>query len=225
MKKTTLVAALIATAFALPSDVQAEGPLMIRLRALDMLVDNGNSNTSVVPALGRLEAEDKWFPEIDFTYFFTKNIAAELILTYPQKHDLEFAGTNIGSIKHLPPTLTLQYHFLPDGVFRPYAGVGVNYTRFMGVKINARPALAALGVNGGAGVDAPIDVDRSSWGLAAQVGIDFKVAPNWFVNLDAKYVQIEAENVRIKGGPLRGTKVTDLDIDPWLLSVGIGYRF
>lgn len=217
MKKSCLLAALIATAFAAPVSAQAEGPWMIRLRALDMLVDNGNSNTSVVPALGKLEAEDKWFPEIDFTYFFTKNIAAELILTYPQKHDLEFAGTNIGSIKHLPPTLTVQYHFLPDGVYRPYVGVGINYTRFSGVKINAAPALG--------GVDAPIDVDRSSWGLAGQVGIDFKVAPNWFVNLDAKYVQIEAENVRITGGALAGTKVTDLDIDPWLLSVGIGYRF
>lgn len=195
----------------------AEGNLMVRVRALDMLVDNSNSATAVVPALGKLEAEDKWFPEIDFTYFFTPNIAAELILTYPQKHDLKFAGVGIGSIKHLPPTLTLQYHFIPDGTIRPYVGVGVNYTRFMGVSINAAPALG--------GVDAPIDVDRNSFGLAGQVGVDFKVAPNWFVNLDAKYVKIKADNVRITGGALAGTKVTDLDIDPWLLSVGVGYRF
>ena len=75
------------------------------------------------------------------------------------------------------------------------------------------------------GIDSPIDVDRNSFGLAAQVGVDFKVADNWFINLDAKYVQIKADNVRIIGGALAGTKVTDLDVNPWLLSVGVGYRF
>lgn len=189
---------------------------MVRVRALSMKVDNHNSSTDVVPALGRLEAEDKVFPEIDFTYFITRNLAAELILTYPQRHDLKFAGTGIGSIKHLPPTLTLQYHFIPEGAVRPYVGAGINYTRFMSVKINAQPAV---------GVDAPIDVDRNSFGLAGQLGVDFKVADNWFINLDAKYVRIKADNVHITGGVLAGTKVTDLGVNPWLLSAGVGYRF
>ncbi len=213
MKKLICAAALftgMGPAFA------ADGPLMIRGRALNMLVDNGNSTTSVVPSLGRVEVNDKIFPEVDFTYFITRNIAAELILTYPQKHDVKFAGSNIGTLKHLPPTLTVQYHFLPDGTVRPYAGLGVNYTRFMNVNLNARPAL---------GQDAPIDVDRSSFGLAAQVGADFRLAPNWFINVDVKYVQIKADNVRITGGSLAGTKVTDLKVDPWLLSLGVGYRF
>jgi outer membrane protein len=194
-----------------------EGKWMVRVRALDMLVDNDNSTTAVVPALGTVEVEDKWFPEIDFTYFFTPNWAAELILTYPQKHDVTFAGVNIGTIKHLPPTLTIQYHFLPQGTFRPYAGIGLNYTRFMDVDLNAAPALG--------GINAPLDVDDDSWGFAFQVGADYAIAPNWFVNLDAKYVQISADNIRISGGALAGTKVTDLDVDPWLLSIGLGYRF
>jgi outer membrane protein len=217
MKRVLTLAALIAAGFASATTVQAaEGPLMVRVRALSMKVDNHNSSTDVVPALGRLEANDKVFPEIDFTYFITKNLAAELILTYPQRHDLKFAGTGIGSIKHLPPTLTLQYHFIPEGTVRPYVGAGINYTRFMSVKINAQPAV---------GVDAPIDVDRNSFGLAGQVGVDFKVADNWFINLDAKYVRIKADNVHITGGVLAGTKVTDLGINPWLLSAGVGYRF
>lgn len=205
------VSAVLATAA-----VAAEGPWLVRVRALDMEVDNGNSRSAVVPALGKLEAEDKVFPEIDISYFLSEHWAAELILTYPQKHDLEFAGVEIGSLKHLPPTLTLQYHFLPAGTFRPYIGAGINYTRFSDVKINGQPAV---------GVDSPIDVDRSSWGPAGQVGVDFQVATNWFINLDAKYVRIEAQDVRITGGVLAGTEVTDLDIDPWLLSLGIGYRF
>lgn len=201
------------------SAVAAEGPWLVRLRALNMHVDNDNSTTAVVPALGKVEMEDKWFPEVDVTYFFTRNIAAELILTYPQEHDVKFANTKIGTVTHLPPTLTLQYHFLPEGTIRPYVGIGLNYTRLTSVKLNAAPALG--------GTDAPIDMDRNSWGLAGQVGVDFQLAPKskWFANLDVKYVQIEANDIHISGGALAGTKVTDLDVSPWLMSVGVGYRF
>lgn len=199
--------------------VATEGPWLVRLRALNMHVDNDNSTTAVVPALGKAEMEDKWFPEVDVTYFFTRNIAAELILTYPQEHDVKFANTKIGTVTHLPPTLTLQYHFLPEGTIRPYVGIGLNYTRLTSVKLNAAPALG--------GTDAPIDMDRNSWGLAGQVGVDFQLAPRskWFANLDVKYVQIEANDIRISSGALAGTKVTDLDVNPWLMSVGVGYRF
>lgn len=216
MKTAAGLAVLIACAFGASAAVAEEGPWLVRLRALKMQVDNDNSSTTVVPALGKVHVENKWFPEIDVTYFFTKNLAAELILTYPQKHDVKFAGIDIGSVKHLPPTLTLQYHFLPEGTVRPYAGAGVNYTRFTKVNLNVAPAL---------GINTPLSVDRNSFGLAGQVGVDFKVAPNWFVNLDAKYVRIKADRIRVSGGPLAGTKVTDLDVNPWLLSVGVGHRF
>jgi outer membrane protein len=85
-----------------------------------------------------------------------KNIAAELILTYPQKHDVELGGTDIGSVKHLPPTLTLQYHFNPTGTVRPYVGLGVNYTRFTSVDLDAGSVL---------GGSVPLKIDRSSFGL------------------------------------------------------------
>jgi outer membrane protein len=179
-------------------------------------VDNDNSTTAVVPALGTVEVEDKWFPEVDIAYFFAPNWAAELILTYPQEHDVTLGGIDIGTVTHLPPTLTLQYHPSPEGAVRPYIGAGINYTRF-NPDLNAAPALG--------GTDAPLDVDRNSWGLAGQAGVDVRVTPNWYVNLDAKYVQIEAENIRVSGGALAGTEVTDLDVNPWLLSAGVTYRF
>lgn len=122
----------------------------------------------------------------------------------------------IGVLTRNTAAALLQYHFLPEGTIHPYVGVGLNYTRLTSVKLNAAPAL---------GVDAPIDVDRNSWGLAGQVGVDFQVAPSWFVNLDVKYVKIEAKNIHISGGALAGTKVTDLDVNPWLMSIGVGYRF
>ena len=194
----------------------AEGNWTVRVRALNMQGDNGNSASAVVPALGTVAVEDKWFPEVDIAYAFARNWAVELVLTYPQEHDVTFAGVGIGTVTHLPPTLTLQYHFRPEGAFRPYVGAGINYTRF-NPDLNAAPALG--------GTDAPLDVDRNSWGLAGQAGFDFRVTQGWYVNLDAKYVQIEAENIRISGGALAGTEVTDLDVNPWLLSAGASYRF
>jgi outer membrane protein len=195
----------IAVLAALP--VQAEeGPWLIRARVLDMRVDNTNQDTPVaLQSLGQVTAENKVFPEVDFSYFFSKNFAAELILTYPQAHTISLAGTPIGSLKHLPPTLTAQYHFLPDGDVRPYVGLGVNYTRFMNVNL----------LNGA------VTTEKDSFGLAAQAGLDYRIAPAWFLNVDAKYVQIETK-VKLAASD---TTITKLKIDPWLLSLGVGYRF
>lgn len=201
------VAALAAVAGIAQAD---EGNWMVRARALHMNPDNGNNGGLNLPI--DVEAENKTFPEIDITYFFTPNIAAELILTYPQKHDVELGGTAIGSVKHLPPTLTLQYHFNPTGTIRPYAGVGLNYTRFSSVDLDAGPVL---------GGSVPLKIDRSSVGFAAQVGADFQIAPQWFLNVDVKYVTIDTD-ISVKAN---GAKVTKLDIDPLLIGVGIGYRF
>ncbi len=201
------VAALAAVAGIAQAD---EGNWMVRARALHMNPDNGNSGGLNLPI--DVKAENKTFPEIDITYFFTPNIAAELILTYPQKHDVELGGTGIGSVKHLPPTLTLQYHFNPTGTIRPYAGLGLNYTRFSSVNLDAGPVL---------GGSVPLKIDRSSVGFAAQVGADFQIAPQWFLNVDVKYVTIDTD-IFVKAN---GAKVTELDVDPLLIGVGIGYRF
>lgn len=196
LKHTVLGLALCA-AFPLQAQQAKEGPFLVRVRALYMSVDNGNN-----PDID-LKADSKWFPEIDISYFFTPHIAAELVLTYPQRHDLTLGGADIGSVKHLPPTLMLQYHFAPEATFRPYVGIGLNYTHFWDNDI-----------------DVPgVTIDSSSVGLAFQVGADYKLGNGWFLNADIKYVDIDAD---VKAG---GTKLTTLEVDPWLYSVGIGYRF
>ncbi len=186
-----------------------EGNWMVRARAIYMHPDNDNSGGLKLPM--EVEADNKIFPELDVTYFFTPNIATELILTYPQKHDVTLGGTEIGTVSHLPPTLMLQYHFMPTSTIRPYAGLGLNYTRFSSPHLDAGRAL---------GGSIPLRVDHSSFGWAAQVGADVQIAPKWYFNVDLKYVAIDAD-IYIKGGP----KVTSLDVNPWLFAVGIGYRF
>ena len=202
MNKIRMIVAAAALATVGMSAVAAEGPWLVRARAVHL--DSANKDSTGLD----LSINDKWLPEVDFTYFVTPNIAAELILTYPQKQTLSSAGTSIGTLKHLPPTLTVQYHFLPTGTIRPYVGAGVNYTRFSSVHFN--PA-----------VQAALDpsIDKNSWGLAAQAGVDFLVAPNVFINLDVKKVQISTD---VKSA---GTKVGEFKVNPWLVGLGVGYRF
>lgn len=193
-----LAAVTIASTLATPAFAE-EGTYMMRVRALNMQVDNGNS-PNVTGA--KVELNNKTFPEIDFVYNFTKNLAAELVLTYPQKHDVKLQGNNIGSLKHLPPTLTLQYYFAPGNSVNPYVGAGINYTRFMS-----------------ANLPTGISTDKDSFGPAAQIGIDFEVAKNTYINLDFKRVSIKTD-VKVNGA-----KLTTLKVDPNLVSIGIGWRF
>jgi len=210
MKRAIGLALMVMAAGAASTAAQAdEGPWLVRARAVRLHMAD---QSEAIPSLGvpsdAIQANDKTIPEIDITYFFTKNIAAELILTVPQKQDVTLSGAKIGTFKHLPPTLTVQYHFLPDGMVRPYVGAGVNYTRISSVALNV-PGVGDL------------DLESSSLGGALQVGVDVKVADNLFVNLDVKKVWISSD-VMLKS---TGAKVSSVTLDPIAFSVGIGYRF
>jgi len=188
-------------AFAQGSDT---GNWLVRGRVLNLQSDNGGSTN---PDL-KLSVNDKTFPEVDISYFYTPNFAVELVLTYPQKHDIRSDGTTVGSLKHLPPTLLAQYHFTGLGGFRPYVGAGINYTMFSSVKFD--PAVeAALHPS----------IKKSSVGAALQAGVDFPVGSGWVINLDVKKVQIKTD---VKSS---GTKIGDFKVDPTLLSIGAGLRF
>ena len=208
MKNQTALSRLIAAALAVaalaPVAAQAEeGPLLVRVRAVN--VDPANKGTDDAKDV-RLNS--KVIPEVDFTYFVTPNIAAELILTYPQKHDVSVVGLGkIGSLRHLPPTLTAQYHFLPTGQIRPYVGAGVNYTNITTVSFTY-PTTETL------------NLDRGSFGFALQAGVDIQVAPKVFVNLDIKKV-----NIQTTLRDAAGTALGKIKVDPTLVGVGVGYRF
>lgn len=204
----TTLCALVLAAVATPLVAQStEGPWLIRVRALSLTpADNSDAIPSLSVPADAITVSSKVFPELDIAYFLTSNIAAELVLTYPQKHDVELSGTKIGTFKHLPPTLMLQYHFLPEGTVRPYLGAGVNLTLLSDV------TLAVPGVG-------TLDLEDSSIGWAAQAGADIQISPGFFLNLDAKRAMIRSDVL------LGGSKVSAVEVDPWLLSVGIGRRF
>ena len=196
MKKNLLaVAVLCALTSGAAFAQQAESPWLVRVRAVHL--DSANKDST---GLG-LSVNNKTIPEVDISYFFNKNVAAELILTVPQKHDLRANGTNIGSLKHLPPSLLLQYHFDAPG-FKPYVGAGVNYTRFSNVNLPAG-----------------VDIDRNSWGGALQVGVDIPLSKNLYLNFDVKKVYIKTDV--FAGGAKQGT----FKVDPVLVGVGLGWRF
>jgi outer membrane protein len=182
---------------------QQEGNWMVRARAIYLKPANESTDPTGTLGTNSIHVSNKTIPEVDISYFFTRNIATELILTYPQKHDVTLNGANIGSFKHLPPTLTLQYHFLPEGTFRPYVGAGVNYTRISNVNL----------LNGAGGLN------RDSFGGALQAGFDVKVGQNSFINVDVKKVYIRTDVT------VNGAKVSALNVDPWLFGVGYGMRF
>ncbi len=201
--KILVAAALAAGAVASTTAQADEGPLEIRLRAVYLDFAQKSDAAGELPA-DAITVNKKWIPDIDLEYFFTKNFSTELVLTYPQKQTVTVQGSgDIGTFKHLPPTLTAKWNFIPDGVFRPYLGVGVNLTFISNVDLA-----------GGA-----LDLSKTSVGIAGQAGFDVKVADHWFVNADVKYVKLGAD---VKSG---GTTVTKVHLDPWLLGVGVGYRF
>lgn len=195
MKKNLLALAILCATTTGAAYAQQDGQWLVRARAVHIDSDNGGA----AGAAG-VSINNKWIPEVDVSYFFTPNFAAEVILTYPQEHDVRLHGGQIGTIKHLAPSVLGQYYFTGLGAFKPYVGAGINYTRFSGVNIA-----------GGA-----VTVKKNSWGPALQLGFDYALDKNWSVNFDVKKIYIDTD-VSAGFGKYK--------VDPLLLGVGVGYRF
>lgn len=195
-------ACLAASALVAPAAMaQDSGDWVVRARALNL--QSANKDTTGL----NLSVNDKTFPEVDIGYFFSPNLAMELVLTYPQEHDIRSGGTKIGTLKHLPPTLLAQWHF-PMGGWRPYIGAGLNLTLFSDVEFDAA-VVTALGPT----------IKKRSTGAAVQLGFDVAVGGGWLLNVDVKKVQIKTDVFSF------GAKAGTFKVDPTLLSVGFGKRF
>lgn len=196
MKKIAL--ALLGFAVTLPPAASADkGDFLARARVVNVSPDVSSS-------VDGLDVKDDTIPELDFTYFISNNVAAELILG-TSHHEVTLNGNSLGKVSVLPPTLTLQYHVMPEAAVRPYVGLGVNYTMFY---------------NSGLANDA-ISIKNSSWGMAYQAGIDFQVTKNGFINFDVKKIDIKTD-VYLNAS---NTTLTTLKINPYVIGVGYGMKF
>ncbi len=215
-----LLAALLTAgtvAIATPSMAREDGNWIVRGRVIHVTPNDRSGEVTTLAGSG-VGVGDDTTAELDITYMLRPNWGLELILGTTQ-HDLTGKGTiaNLGKIGQtalLPPTLTLQYHFAPKANVRPYAGVGVNYSKFYNEK-------STNSLDTGLGGPTNINLD-DSWGLAAQAGVDVGLKNDWFVNFDLKYIQIETKATLVTGST---TRTVDVDINPWVFGIGIGKRF
>lgn len=216
MRLKSLVAAMALAASLAPVASQAQSsndnPWMVRVRAAYLDFQNGQSNNGQANgvATNNIRAQKEWIPELDVTYFFTKNIAAELVLTYPQNVNIysNLTSQKSGTITALPPSLLAQYHFTELGSLKPYIGAGVNYTIF-----------GNTGNFGGIGN--VLSVGNNSFGFAGQVGVDYMFDKNWGMNVDVKYITMSTKVNYANGGANIGT----LTLNPWVPAVGVTYKF
>ncbi len=188
--------------------VEYQSPWQIRLRGLGVLTEDDGYVDGVNGS--DLSYSDTVIPELDISYYFTDNIAAELILgtTYANVNgEGSIAGLGrVGKTWLLPPTLTLQYHFTDFGRFKPYVGAGATYAIF-------------YNQDGDAASDLDIE---NSFGAALQVGFDYMVDDHWGWNVDVKKIFLEPDfDVTVGGSKLSGKA----KLNPWLIGTGVTYRF
>jgi outer membrane protein len=201
MKAISVLCALLllGAAAANPALAMDQGDWLIRFGVSQ--VDPKSNNH---PAVSVDSATSATF---NFTYMMTANWAVEVLAAYPFEHDISLiGGPEVGSTKQLPPTVSLQYHFLPDSTFQPYVGLGVNYTNFFSEKLYGPLEGASLSLD-------------DSWGWAGEIGADIMLNEKWFLNLNLRYIGIESD-ATVNGEPFGKVK-----IDPWVYGAHAGFRF
>jgi len=221
----TLFAALGANAVSADTNDWNDGPFQLRLRGVYLHSDTGSDAFSLAaPAAGvgppnplvlttdQVKVDSGFYAELSGEYYFTEHVSSELAIAWPKKYDWKIAGTGIGSEKLMPNTLTLKYTINTPDAFRPYLGAGVHYTDLSSQQL-AYPASGALAAQ-------PLSTDSSKFGWVAQAGFDYRVARHWFLNADVRYLGDLSTQLSSSG-----TNLTKVSINPWLFSVGVGYRF
>ncbi len=196
--KTGLLLGLVLLAVP-PVQAKEQGDWVIRFGG--SYVEPKSDNSELVSVDGQMGVT------FNFSYFMTRNLAVEVLAALPYEHDINLVnGPRVASTKHLPPTVSLQYHFLPDARVQPYVGLGLNYTMFF-----SEDTTGPL-----AGADLKLD---DSWGWAGEVGVDFPFNEKWLLNFSARYIDIDTD------AKLDGANLGTVNIDPWVYGAHLGIRF
>jgi outer membrane protein len=244
VSRDLLAAAVLGALVSVPAIAQEAGDWQVRVGVGLVAPDTGKEDLvfeGTALDTFNIEVDDGVSAVFDVTYFLSPNWGVELLASTPFTHEINGKGAlaglgEIGETKHLPPTLSLQYHFAPGADFRPYLGAGVNYTLFFDDQTNAGlhqgvvdTANGALGTDFSGG-DTNLSIDES-FGAALQAGIDIDFGQNWFWNLNVRYIMIDADaTLRTRTFDATGAETTftsslDTEIDPFVYSAQIGFRF
>jgi len=182
-----------------------QGDMFMRFTATQV-APNDDSSGFTGAATVSPEVGDSTTLGATFVYMMSNNLGFEVLAALPFEHDVTVEGMGkVGSTKQLPPTVSVQYYFNPEEKFRPYVGAGLNYTVFFN-----DTTIDALGGD--------LELD-DSFGLAAQVGFDYDINAKWFLNADIRYINIETT------AEIAAVGTSDVDINPTVISVGVGYKF
>jgi outer membrane protein len=220
MLKSLFTASVLALAVASPAAfAHQEGDIIVRAGAITVAP---NEKSGAIHAGGAALAGTKATLDSDtqlglnFAYMLTNNVAIELLAASPFTHHVGtkgLGGLELGEVKQLPPTLSaLYYPMESNSVFQPYVGLGINYTWFFDDKLSNEAEAAGF-----RGLDM-----QDSWGVSGQVGMDYMLSDNLMINGQVRYIDIDTTGTTYAGD----TKVNvNVDVDPWVYMVGLGYKF
>ncbi|AGN77602.1 OmpW/AlkL family protein [Pseudomonas putida] len=227
MNKSLLGASLVTLALAAPAaHAYQAGDMILRAGAITTAPNESSGDlkfdgNKVSGTKATLDSDTQL--GLTFAYMLTDHIGLELLAATPFKHTVGVKGLGGGldgklaDIKQLPPTLSLQYYPMePNSRFQPYAGVGINYTLFFDEDLSS-----ARKQQGFSNLKL-----QDSVGIAGQLGMDYMLTDNLLVNASVWYVDIDTK-ASVNGPTALGyskTKV-DVDVDPWVYMVGLGYKF
>ncbi|HWU52117.1 MAG TPA: OmpW family outer membrane protein [Tahibacter sp.] len=169
-------------------------------------VDPKSDNGTLAGGTLKADVSGDWRPTFQLEYFLNPNWGVEVLAATPFKHDVKLNGAKAAEVSHLPPTVSLQYHFNPGGKVSPFIGLGLNYTAFFDVKESGPLAGTQLTLG-------------KSWGAAAHAGLDFTLSERWLMSVDLRWMDIDTE------ARVNGAKVGTVNIDPIAYGVAVGYRF
>ncbi|WP_404937765.1 OmpW family outer membrane protein [Pseudomonas sp. JDS08PS003] len=232
MHKSLLSASLIALALAAPiANAHEAGDIIVRAGAItvnpkanssDVKVDRGPLAGTNLGGKATMSSDTQL--GLNFAYMLTNNIGIELLAATPFEHDVKIKNTalapangKLGTLKHLPPTLSVVYYPLDNkSTFQPYVGAGINYTWIYDEHVGSRAQAAGFD-NFRA---------KNSWGLAWQVGADYMLTDNIMINAQVRYIDIDTRAYVDNNGVAPGTRAkVNVDVDPMVYMVGLGYKF
>ena len=212
--KRALVSVVVAAGLGLGSGAALavqQGDILVRVGIAHVAPDADSEPVPGFGAASKVDVDSATSLGLTLTYMATDSLGVGLLAAWPFKHDIEGAGSIAGAgkvaeTKHLPPTVTAQWHFAPQSNVRPFVGAGLNYTAFFSEKTTGAIAGTSLKLD-------------DSWGLAAEAGVDVDINDRWFVSGQVWYLDIDTE------ATINGVASFDVDIDPWVFMIGLGTKF